>query len=99
MMSKLYQESGVRAGGGVVEIHPETARQCGVAEGELAVVQTRCGTCVRKVRVDAAVMPGVIQAEVGPSADPACPSGALLDACGVAGDGTWRLARASLRRA
>jgi hypothetical protein len=41
----------------------------------------------------------LLEAEIGPSADPACPSGALLDACGVAGDGTWRLVRASLRRA
>jgi len=99
IMSKLYQESFVRTGGDTIELHPDTARRCGIADGEVAIVQTRCGSCTRKVRSNDAVMPGVIQAEVGPSANGNCHPEALLNACGVAGDGTWRLARASLRRA
>jgi anaerobic selenocysteine-containing dehydrogenase len=99
IMSKLYQESTVRMGGDVIELHPDTARRCGVADGEVAIVETRCGGCTRKVRINDAVMPGVLQAEVGPSANRNCRPEALLNACGVAGDGTWRLARASLRRA
>jgi anaerobic selenocysteine-containing dehydrogenase len=99
IMSKLYQESTVRPGGDAIEIHPDTARQCALADGDLAIVETRCGSCTRQVRTDDAVMPGVIQAEVCPSANGNCRPEALLNACGVAGDGTWRLARASLRRA
>ena len=99
IMSKLYQESDVRPGGDTIEVHPETAQKYGIADGQVAIVQTRCGSCQRRVRTDDAVMPGVIQAEVGPSASGNCRPEALLSACGVAGDGTWRLARASLRRA
>ena len=99
IMSKLYQESGVRTGGDTIELHPDTAQRYGIADGEVAIVQTRCGSCQRRVRIDDAVMPGVIQAEVGPSASGNCRPEALVNACGVAGDGTWRLARASLRRA
>ena len=99
IMSKLYQESDVRAGGDTIEIHPDTAQKYGVGDGHVAIVQTRCGSCQRRVRIDESVMPGVIQAEVGPSASGNCRPEALLSACGVAGDGTWRLARASLRRA
>jgi predicted molibdopterin-dependent oxidoreductase YjgC len=98
-MSKLYQESDVRTGGDTIELHPDTAHRYGIADGEVAIVQTRCGSCQRRVRTNDAVMPGVIQAEVGPSASGNCRPEALLNACGVAGDGTWRLARASLRRA
>jgi len=99
IMSKLYQESDVRPGGDTIELHPDTAQKYGVADGQVAIVQTRCGSCQRRVRIDESVMPGVIQAEVGPSASGNCRPEALLNACGVAGDGTWRLARASLRRA
>jgi len=99
IMTKLYQESDVETGGDTVELHPDTAQRYGIADRQVAIVQTRCGSCRRRVRVDDAVMPGVIQAEVGPSASGNCRPEALLDACGVAGDGTWRLARASLRRA
>jgi anaerobic selenocysteine-containing dehydrogenase len=99
IMSKLYQESDVRTGGDTIELHPDTAHRYGIADGEVAIVQTRCGSCQRRVRTNDAVMPGVIQAEVGPSASGNCRPEALLNACGVAGDGTWRLARASLRRA
>ena len=99
IMSKLYRESCVQTGGDVIELHPDTARRYGIADGEVAIVETRCGSCTRTVRINDAVMPGVIQAEVGPSATRNCQPEALLNACGVAGDGTWRLARASLRRA
>jgi anaerobic selenocysteine-containing dehydrogenase len=73
LMTKLYQESGLRQGGNQAAIHPDTARQSGLVDGARAMLQTRCGKYEVRVLLDAGVMPGVVRLVAGPAA---------LDVCG-----------------
>jgi anaerobic selenocysteine-containing dehydrogenase len=72
LMTKLYQESGLRQASNQAAIHPDTARQCGLPEGARAMLQTRCGKCEVRVLFDAGVMPGVVRLASGPAALEVC---------------------------
>jgi anaerobic selenocysteine-containing dehydrogenase len=73
LLTKIYQESGLRQGSNQAAIHPDTARQCGLPDGARAMLQTRCGKCDVRVLHDPGVMPGVVQLAAGPT---------VLDVCG-----------------
>jgi menaquinone reductase, molybdopterin-binding-like subunit len=66
LMTKLYQESNLRQPANQARLHPDTARECGVAEGERALLETRCGKCEVRVACDNGVMPGVVYMVAGP---------------------------------
>ncbi|MBI4334343.1 MAG: molybdopterin-dependent oxidoreductase [Chloroflexi bacterium] len=47
------------------ELSPETAAQCGIADGEIAMLETRRGQITVRARVGAAIKPGVVQMSHG----------------------------------
>ena len=48
-----------------VEIHPETARQAGLAEGDMAHIETRKGRIVQKVKFNDELDPRVVMPAFG----------------------------------
>ncbi len=100
LMSKVYQESGLRSISGLALINPETGKALGLSENEMATVATQAGSLQVLVRYDASVMPDVLHVAVGPdgaainSGKTGDPS-ELLSMC-LAEDGrSWRVARAT----
>ncbi len=56
-----------------IEIHPDTAEQCGVSEGDEVILETRYGAIRQKARLTDAVHPRVVSASHGwwyPEGDP-----------------------------
>lgn len=90
MLRKLDQESDLRPAFGEARIHPQTAGRYGVTDGSQAYVETTCGSCRLKVRLDDAVAPGTLEAACGPH---------LADVCEINADGTWGASRARIQRA
>ncbi len=76
LMTKLYQESGVRLAPNHVTLHPDTARAAGVEEGGRAVLQAGNGECPVQVTIDSSVAPGVVQVAQRPG---------VLDVCDASG--------------
>ena len=74
LMTKLYQESGLRLASNRVALHPDDARAAGVTNGARAILQTRLGKCTVKVMADENVPRGAVL--VGGSAG-------IQDVCGV----------------
>lgn len=68
VMTKLYQESGLRHGAGTAVINPATARQIGLAAGRPARLEIPGGACRVAIATDHAVMPGVIEITAAPEA-------------------------------
>jgi menaquinone reductase, molybdopterin-binding-like subunit len=96
LMAKLSRETTLREHCGEVALHQDTAGDAKLRHGGNALVQTPCGSCTMRVRVDDTVMPGVLRLIVAPaSAGP--PEQAEI--CNVDDDCTWRLTRAQIRRA
>jgi menaquinone reductase, molybdopterin-binding-like subunit len=93
LMTKLYQESGLRATSNQARMHPETAAEWRISNGALAAVETPCGRCIKQVWTDPAVMPGVIEAPVAPQVEGAAPA-SILDVCSVDRECTWRISPA-----
>lgn len=95
IMTKVFQESGLRATEGQARIHPKTAQQYQVANGDRVTIETRCGRSEKQIWHDPAVMPGVIEAPVAPQAEGLPPS-SILEICAVDTECTWRLTRARI---
>jgi menaquinone reductase, molybdopterin-binding-like subunit len=102
LMSKLYQESGLRDIGNQAFINPDTGGAMGLADGEQAVIKTQLGSMTVKMRFDLAVMPGVLHVAVGPA-----PNGTesakeiaenILKICQIESDSTWRVTPAQARK-
>jgi len=66
LMTKVYHESGLRQGSNQARLHPETARANGLEDGARAQLQTLCGRCDVRVKVDPGMMPGVVGMVEGP---------------------------------
>ncbi|MBP1649819.1 MAG: Anaerobic dehydrogenase typically selenocysteine-containing-like protein, partial [Bacteroidetes bacterium] len=66
LMSKLYQESGLRMLSNHALINPETGKARGIKENETATVETPAGLFQVIVRFDASVMPDVLHVAIGP---------------------------------
>jgi len=67
LMTKLYQESGLRRSASTLAINPKTARDHGLRNGARVQVATERGALLATVALDESVMPGVIAATVGPT--------------------------------
>jgi hypothetical protein len=96
LLTKVYQESLLRASAHQCRIHPETAAACHIADGDRVGLETRCGSCVLQAWVDASVMPGVIEAPAGPQGK--TDEGGAINVCGLDEECKWRVSRARLRR-
>jgi anaerobic selenocysteine-containing dehydrogenase len=103
LLSKLFQESGVRDCDGVALISPATAADHGLADGFGAVISTPRGKGNVRVQVDAAVLPGIVHAAVGPRPNGqeslSSPAGeGILSLCDVGDDGTWSITMAMIEK-
>ncbi|HWQ52690.1 MAG TPA: molybdopterin dinucleotide binding domain-containing protein [Bryobacteraceae bacterium] len=92
IFSKLYQESRVRSSEGEARLNPATAREYGILDGGLMVVETSCGSQAMTACLDEGVMPGVIEAAIEPGTG-------VLEICDVEDWCGWRTAPARMRRA
>ncbi len=90
LLSKVYEESGLRDSPSVATISPQSAEAFHLTEGCRAMIETACGGAQVKVRVDSSVMPGVVQVAVGPE------RAGLLETCAVGADCTWRISAARM---
>ena len=95
LMTKVYQESGLRRAGNQAAVHPATGAAFGLTHGCRGVIETHCGSCGVSVGFDAAVMPGVIQVAVGPGSSQ---TRSVLEVCDPESGCTWRIARARIRK-
>jgi hypothetical protein len=77
VISKLYQESGLRLCGDRALLHPATAAQYGLSDGQKAVLETPSGSSSVRVSVNAALQPGVVYGRVPPRPDVPQESGRL----------------------
>jgi hypothetical protein len=67
MMTKVYQESGLRQSPNQAALHPATARECGVGEGARARISTGGGACEVHIVIDDGVMPGLVRVMASPA--------------------------------
>jgi hypothetical protein len=101
-LAKIHRESDLEPAPGALLVHPQTAAECGLADGRPARLATPVGSTTARVCIDPAVMPGVVHVAIGP--DPACfgdgvPRRApadILAVCAVDRDATWRVTPARL---
>jgi anaerobic selenocysteine-containing dehydrogenase len=104
LLTKLYQESGLRRLRNQADINPATAKAFGLSDRTGAVVETTSGRIKVEIRFDPGVMPGVIQVAIGPSG-PVKGQGVLRDRqsvltiCQTESGSVWRVARAKVREA
>jgi hypothetical protein len=66
LMTKLYQESGLRPTSEVAAVAPATAHACGVEDGSVAELRAGERSSAVKVRVSDSLAPGTVQLSVGP---------------------------------
>lgn len=66
LMTKVFQESGLRSISDIAVIDPVTAHSCGLNDGDLADLETSRGSRRMKITIDQSVMPHVIHVAVGP---------------------------------
>ena len=61
LVTKLYQESGLRPGSLLARMHPDTARQFGLANRDRVAMECCGSTREKTVCLDSAVLPGVVE--------------------------------------
>ncbi len=104
IMTKLFQESGVRDSLNQASINPETGGAMGLADGGKAIVETSSGMIRVGLRFDSTVMPGVICVAVGPlevesTQEPRGDDEGILRICRLDQDSVWRVTPAKVREA
>jgi menaquinone reductase, molybdopterin-binding-like subunit len=103
IMSKIFQESNLRAPGGTLLLNPATASAIGIADRSIVLVKTALGSVKAQLLVDASVMPGVARIAVGPlpNRSPVTEElgmSAVLGLCDLRTDGTWRYTDATIEK-
>jgi len=102
IMSKLYQESGLRDLANQAFINPGTGGSIGLKDGEQVVVGTQQGSMPVNIHFDAAVMPDVVHVAVGPTANGTESTNGfaedILNICQIDGDSTWRVTPVQVRK-
>ena len=99
ILSKVFQESGLRPSENQGFINPATCNELGLSDGGAATLSSTSGSLCVVVRCDSSVMPGVIHVAVGPDPaalnEPARSGSGIFALCG-ASEGMWRIARATI---
>jgi anaerobic selenocysteine-containing dehydrogenase len=103
IMSKIFQETNLRALGGMVLLNPATAAAAGIADRSTVLVKTAQGSMKAQILIDATVMPGVARAAVGPfpnktSADTELQATGVFALCTIRPDGSWRHTEATIEK-
>jgi anaerobic selenocysteine-containing dehydrogenase len=104
LLTKVYQESGLRFTSDKAVIEPATAAAAGLEDGDLAYVETQRGSHTMRITVDSSVLPGVILASVGPDPVAFTREGLefgqnSLPLIELDADGAWTPTAAALRKA
>jgi menaquinone reductase, molybdopterin-binding-like subunit len=102
VMSKLYQESGLRDLANQAFVNPDTGGAAGLEDGKQAVIATQQGSMLVTIRFDSGVMPAVIQVAVGPTRNGNEIAKEIdeniLQVCRVESDSAWRVTQAQVRK-
>jgi anaerobic selenocysteine-containing dehydrogenase len=104
LLTKLYQESDLRAGATVAATSEETARRLGLVAGRTVRVVTTAGAVGASLRIDPTLPPDRIALAAGPDPSVLHP-GVRIRAAGAlpvvvaSPDGTWRETRVRLQEA
>ncbi len=101
LMTKLYQESGLRRLANQADINPVTARALGLEDRGGAILETPRGGIRVEIRFDPGVMPGTVYVALGPNGGG---SGrrdrrSVLTICTDGASPVWRVTRARVREA
>jgi hypothetical protein len=104
LLTKVYQESGLRFTSDTAVIEPATAAAAGLEDGDVARVETPRGSLKMRVTLDSSVLPGVIQVSVGPDPVAFTRDGLefgqnCLSLIEPDADGGWQPTPATLRKA
>ncbi|HWR51248.1 MAG TPA: molybdopterin dinucleotide binding domain-containing protein [Bryobacteraceae bacterium] len=67
LLTKIYQESGLRQASNTAAVNPATAQALGLEEGCEARVESRAGSATLRIALDPGVMPGAVRLSCGPS--------------------------------
>jgi molydopterin dinucleotide binding protein len=102
VVTKLYRESNLMTGLGIARLNPLTAKELGWKAGQRTRLETAYGGVLVALKLDEAVMPGVVVTTSGP--DPECLGDPaeknrsnIHEICGAMASPVWRLERAALR--
>jgi hypothetical protein len=95
LLTKLYQESDLRASGATVAVHPRTAAALGLAERRPVRVTSAAGSVLAELRSDPLLPEGRLVLAAGPDAaalhpEATAPAAGALPLVEVAADGSWR---------
>ncbi len=100
VMTKLYQESGLRRTGHMVVINPATAGQLRLTSGAAARLETAAGSTRVVIATDHAVMPGVVELSAAPDATALGEKGggeaSMIDLLAPDASGSWQSVAARL---
>jgi menaquinone reductase, molybdopterin-binding-like subunit len=103
LLTKLYQETEYRQSTNQALIHPDTARQFGLRDGNGGVIETETGTLPVTVIFNKSVMPGVVHVALGPDQDSLTGvkkvkiKETVLSVSRISDDATWRTTPATIR--
>jgi menaquinone reductase, molybdopterin-binding-like subunit len=102
VMSKLYQESGLRSLANQAFLNPDTGGAVGLEDGKQAIIVTQQGSMFVTIRFDSGVMPAVIHVAVGPARNGTESMNEIdeniLQICQVESDATWRVTQAQVKK-
>ncbi|MFA6457709.1 MAG: molybdopterin dinucleotide binding domain-containing protein, partial [Bacteroidota bacterium] len=95
ILSKIFQETELRADHGTILVNPVTAKEYGLAPEIPVTLTTSAGSMTVMIKITTSVRPGVIEAVVGPTRNgiqiSRHPSGeTIMNLCAIHDDGTWR---------
>jgi anaerobic selenocysteine-containing dehydrogenase len=101
LLTKLYQESGLRRSPGSAAVNPKTAATLGLSRARAARLLTGAGSTRVALSIDEGVMPGVVELVVAPEAvalghKPVPGARAAIDLLTTAADGSWSSVDAEL---
>ncbi len=104
ILSKIFQETELRADHGTILINPVTAKENGLSPEIPVTLTTPAGSMTVMVKIATSVRPGVIEAVVGPmrngiqtSQHPSVET--IMNLCVLHNDGTWRTTPAQFLKA
>ncbi|MHB1050925.1 MAG: molybdopterin dinucleotide binding domain-containing protein [Bacteroidota bacterium] len=104
ILSKIFQESELRADHGTILVNPVTAKEYGLNSETPVTLTTPAGSMTVVIKIARSVRPGIIEAAVGPIRNglkiSQHPSGeTILNLCAIDDNGTWRTTPAQFLKA
>ena len=103
VMSKVFQESELRGLASSASINHETGIARNLTDGERVMLTTQNGAMEVIVHLDSSVMPGVVQASVGPQPNghttvSRADNDGILTLCSLTDESTWRVTPVTMEK-